>query len=68
MKYRFFAAMLMAGTLMLIAGCHSHDPATGGHTHGDDSHVHGPTPVHLQPLSFTVRTKKLNCLLSFNHW
>ncbi len=62
MKHIFLSAMLMAGMLVLISSC-AHVHGEGTHTHGDDPHVHAPTK--LEPLSFTIWTKKSELFVEF---
>lgn len=69
MKYFLLSAMLLAGLLIVMAGCHSHH-----HPHDDNQHSHGGhshednTPVfkELEPLSFTVRTEKSELFVEFS--
>ena len=59
MKYSFLSALLLAGLLVVMAGCHSHDHPHEGehaHSHGDDAHAHSSDEP--EALSFTIWTKK----------
>ena len=65
MKYKFFSALFLVEVFMLMGGCHSHDLANGGHTHDDSTHSHTTGPNQLEPLSFTVWTKKSELFVEF---
>ncbi|MGH1434906.1 MAG: efflux RND transporter periplasmic adaptor subunit, partial [Lewinella sp.] len=62
MKYIFVSAIAMAGLLLLMVGC-GHEHGEGTHTHGDETHAaHEP---ELEPLSFTIWTKKSELFVEF---
>lgn len=57
--------MLLAGLLVVVAGCHSHDhphDADGGHSHGEDAHASD----ELEPLSFTIWTNQTELFVEFS--
>ena len=62
MKYAFLSAIAMAGLLLFMVGC-GHDHGEGTHAHGDETHAaHEP---ELEPLSFTIWTKKSELFVEF---
>lgn len=62
MKYIFFSAIAMAGLLLLLVGC-GHEHGEGTHVHGDETHApHGP---EIEPLTFTIWTKKTELFVEF---
>ena len=66
MKYSFLSALLLAGLLVVMAGCHSHDHPHEGehaHSHGDDAHAHSSDEP--EALSFTIWTKKSELFVEF---
>ena len=67
MKYLLFSAILLAGLLIVVAGCHSHDhPHDGGHSHGDHSHGEDAhASEEREPLSFTIWTKHSELFVEF---
>lgn len=62
MKYIYFSAILMAGLLVLMSGC-THEHGESSHTHGDETHA--PHGEELQPLAFTIWTKKSELFVEF---
>jgi len=65
MKYIYFSATLLAGLLVLMGSC-THEHGEGTHTHGDETHApHAPHGAELEPLSFTIWTKKSELFVEF---
>lgn len=62
MRYIYFSATLLAGLLVLMSSC-THEHGEGTHTHGDETHA--PHGAELEPLSFTIWTKKSELFVEF---
>ncbi len=71
MKHTYFAAILLAGTLFVMASCHSHDhPHDGGHSHSHDDHSHGDeshdhASDEPEALSYTIWTDQTELFVEF---
>ncbi len=62
MKYIYFSAILLAGLLVLMSSC-AHEHGEDSHSHGDETHApHGP---ELEPMAFTIWTKKSELFVEF---
>ncbi len=69
MKSLFYPAILLAGLLVVMLGCHSHDhPHDHGHPHSQGGHAHNDNthaPDELEPLSFTIWTELSELFVEF---
>ena len=65
MKHLFFPAILVSGLIIAFGGCHSHDYENKAHSHGDDATMPAPALLELEPLSFTIWTKKSELFVEF---
>ena len=62
MKYTYFSTIALVGLLLFVGSC-THEHGEGAHTHGDETHA--PHEPELEPLSFTVFTKKTELFVEF---
>ncbi|MFT4971910.1 MAG: cobalt-zinc-cadmium efflux system membrane fusion protein [Paraglaciecola sp.] len=67
MKYTYFSALFMIGLLMFMGSC-THEHGTDTHEHDDHAHgeeTYGSHESELEPLSFTIWTKKAELFVEF---